>query len=411
MDAAVGRSRGCLPTPAARRTEIAPLAALWLGAAARESFVGGDRDGCVKETFRRGAKLLRASAFAASNAHLGGALPLMAPVDETLSAEDLAAGQASLRSLLTGFWGARAVHAAVRVDLFNALSARPQKTDEVAQSLRIDPRACEVLLNALVSLGLLEREEGAYKNSLVSKTLLASDSEYRQSSLARAFSDEWDAFGSLEETLRTGAPPRPVIPRDEDEINARRDEASVIAPLIVKKLDVSRVKRVLEIGAGPATYAIALAQASAGYEITVVDSQQRAPLAKQRIDEAGLGGRIRVETADPLNADFGTECYDLVLIPGLRLLSLDLAKPLVKRAFQATVSEGRCVIDDILLRDDRTGPLPATLLALEMLTRAGGARTYSGWEVTDLMQTEGFIRVQIIPLDPSAHSLVVGIRP
>lgn len=335
----------------------------------------------------------------------------MAPVDETLSLEDIAAGQASLRSLMTAFWGARALHAAVQLGIFTAIAARPLKAADVAEATHTDPRACEALLNALVAMGLLEREEGAFKNSPVSQVLLLDESPYDQSSLVCAFANEWSAWDALDETVRTGAPPRPPAAKRRDQLRAARDLAAVVAPSMAKKIDLSRVGRVLDVGGGPATTAIALAAANPDLQVTILESPENAAISQENVDAAGLGNRVRIDATDPMEADFGRESYDLILLANLHQYPDAVCRALLKKAFEAVVSEGRCVISDTLLRDDKTGPLPATLLALACLVRGNGARAYSGWEVTDAMQTEGFIRVQIVPMDPLAHSLVVGTRP
>lgn len=335
----------------------------------------------------------------------------MAPVDETLSLEDIAAGHASLRSLMTAFWGARALHAAVQLELFDAISARPMKACDVAEATRTDPRACESLLNALVAMGLLEREDGAYKNSPISQVLLLRDSPYDQSAQIAAFANEWSAWEGLEGIVRAGAPAQPPSMKSRDRLRAARDLAAVVAPLMIKKVDLSRVKRILDVGGGPATASIALATANPDLQITLIESPENAAITQEYIDAAALGTRVRINAVSPIEADFGKELYELVLLSNLHQYPDATSRTLLKKAFEAVVSEGRCVISDTLLRDDKTGPLPSALLALECLVLGGGARAYSGWEVTDAMQTEGFIRVQIVPMDPLPHSLVVGTRP
>lgn len=335
----------------------------------------------------------------------------MAPVDETLSLEDLAAGQTSLRNLMTAFWGARALHAAVQLGLFETLRVRPLKAAEAAEKLQADARSCEILLNALVALGLLEREDGAYRNSAVSQMFLLNGTDHDHSAFANAMASEWQAWEGLDDAIRTGAPATHVPRGGANEAAAAGAIASVTAPLIVKKVDLSRVKRVLDVGGGSAAAAIAIARAQPSAEVRLLETPDRASAVRKQIAAAGLDDRIRLEVTEPLQADLGKDNLDLVLIPNLHTYPEASSRALLKKAFEAIVSEGRCVISDVLLRDDRTGPLPPTLLALRCLLLGGGSRAYSGWEVTDAMQTEGFIRVQIVPLSPSAQSLVIGTRP
>lgn len=339
----------------------------------------------------------------------------MATVDETLSLEDIAAAQANLRQLMCGYWGARVLHVAVKLDLFNVLEAGPLNVATTAEKIRADVRATEMLLNACVALGLLEYEkEGTvtYKNSAVSAVFLVRSSEYYQGQLVSMYSDDWALWEKLYEAVRKGGPVGITPPFDNEKIRAMNDSASVTAPCMLKKLDLSRVHRVLDVGGGPATYSIAFARACPDAQITVLETPQGSQVTRDFVNAAGMSDRIAIETGDFLTDEFDREAYDLVLLSNIvHQLSTDHCRLLLKKSFEALASEGQCLVNDFLLRDDKTGPLLSTLFGLNMFLHFENGRTYSGWEITDYMQTEGFIRVQIVPLEPTPYSYVAGTRP
>jgi predicted nicotinamide N-methyase len=359
----------------------------------------------VEETPRPEQNLVR-------NSQHDGRKDDMAPVDETLSLEDIAAAHTSLRQLMTGYWGARALHAAVKLGVFEALSASAMKASELAEAAAVDTRAAEMLLNALTALGLLEKEKDAYKNSVVSQVFLLPSSEYYQGQLIAMYADDWELWQGLDEAVRRGRPTGYVPPFSNDMVHAMHGSAAVTAPMLLKKVDLSRVKRVLDIGGGPGTYSVALAKARPDAQITIVETPQASLVTREYIEREGVGERVRIQTGDFHQMDFGKESYELILLSNvLQMQSTEEARGLLKKAFEAVVSEGQCIVNEFLLRDDKTGPLFSTLFSLHMLLHTPQGRTWSGWEVTDAMQTEGFIRAQIVPMDPTPYSLVVGTRP
>lgn len=338
----------------------------------------------------------------------------MAPVDETLSLEDIALAHGSLRQLMNGFWGARALHAAMAVGIFDALVGGPMEATPLAGCLGLDGRGAEILLNALVALGLLEKDQSQFKNSAVSQVFLVRGATYYQGRLIAMSAGDWATWERLQESVRLGKPPGGARTRtfDNERVRAMNDSATVAAPMVARKLDLSRVKRVLDVGGGPATYAIALARTAPDIDVTVIETAEGSAVTREFVAGANMTERVRIVSGDFHQLDFGSGVYDLVLLSHiLHLQSAETCRTLLGKAFHALTSEGQCVVHEFLLRDDKTGPLMPALFSLNMLLNTEHGRSYSGWEITEAMQNEGFIRVQIVPLDPTPSSLVIGIRP
>lgn len=338
----------------------------------------------------------------------------MAAVDEnTLSMDEVAAAQAQLRHIATAHWGARALHTAVSLDLFSALAARPMSAGDLARSLGTHPRATEMLLNALCSMGLVDKRQDAYDNSAVARLFLQQGSDYFQGQLIGMYGSGWKRWERLEDAVRRGGlDPQDHEPLGADFTRSMSNSAAVAAPLAARRLDLSRVKRLLDVGGGPGMYSIAMAQARAELRAFVLDLEPATAVANEYIQAAGLADRVSTITADYHQADFGQSQYEMVLLSNvLHSNSLDQCKALLRKAYDAVVSEAPCVVNELLLKDDKTGPMASTLFGLNMLLNTASGQAFSGWELTDLMQTIGFIRLQILPLDPTPYSLVIGYHP
>jgi hypothetical protein len=159
-------------------------------------------------------------------------------------------------------------------------------------------------------------------------------------------------------------------------------------------------------------YSVEMLRARPDLEITLFDTEPTLAVTREYVAAAGLESRIHLRSGDYQQGDFGNGEFDLVLLANvLQKHPPEQSRSLLQKTFNALVSEGRSVVNEFLLRDDRTGPVYPALHALHLLLTSVSGRGYTAWDVTDLMQSVGFIRLQIIPLEPAANSLVVGLHP
>jgi ubiquinone/menaquinone biosynthesis C-methylase UbiE len=76
--------------------------------------------------------------------------------------------------------------------------------------------------------------------------------------------------------------------------------------------------RVLDLGCGPGDIAVLLAQRCPGLEIVAVDlAEEMLRIARRRVVEAGLVGRVSIASVDAKATDFPSRSFDLVLCNSL----------------------------------------------------------------------------------------------
>jgi len=109
--------------------------------------------------------------------------------------------------LAGGFAEARAIQAALELGVFEVLRTASTAA-QLAGSLACDPRAMELLLNALVSTGLLNKTGSVYSLSEASSTYLVKNSPKYLGGMIAFDASLWDAWGRLAESVRTGKPAR-----------------------------------------------------------------------------------------------------------------------------------------------------------------------------------------------------------
>ncbi|TMK54175.1 MAG: methyltransferase, partial [Actinobacteria bacterium] len=105
------------------------------------------------------------------------------------------------------FWGSKTLLSAVELGLFTHLAKGPCDAKTVAMELELHPKSVRDFLDALVSLGMLERAGDEYRNSAATDLFLDRNKpSYVGGILEMANARLYPFWGSLTEALRTGLP-------------------------------------------------------------------------------------------------------------------------------------------------------------------------------------------------------------
>jgi len=164
--------------------------------------------------------------------------------------------------------------AALKVGIFDALRDKPTSLEDLASNLSMDCRALWTVMEALISLGYVDRNGETLKVTTETNDLFFNeDSEsYLGNSLIHTF-NVIKAWAFLPEILKSGQPYK--YERDQQDIkgfmSAMKKTAKEIAEqLVTISLDgLPKKARVLDLGGGPLNYARPFA--AAGAEVTVQD--------------------------------------------------------------------------------------------------------------------------------------------
>ena len=319
-----------------------------------------------------------------------------------------------LNGALRGFQESRVLLTAVELDVFTAVG-KGARADEVAARTGSDPRATEMLLNALVAMGCLAKQGTIFTNSPSSARYFAADSADDVRTATLHLVHLWQTWSTLTDCVRAGTSvSRQEVPdRGEDWtrafIAAMHRNARARTRLVVGAVGTEGVARMLDVGGGSGAYSIAFAHAKEDLEVDLLDLAKVIPIARGHIESAGLAGRIRTRPGDLRTDKFG-KGYDLVFVSAIcHMLGADENKDLVRRCFDALAPKGRLVIQDFILEPDRTAPKSAALFALNMLVGTEAGNTYTEAEYATWLREAGFQDVRHIRL-PGPSGLIVGTR-
>jgi len=337
-------------------------------------------------------------------------------MDYPILTEDHSREIQGLTSLSTAFMQAQVLLTANKLDLFTHLSGKPLRAEEIAQRLKTDARATRMLLNALVALGLLTKRDELYRNAAHSEEFLTRGRPYYIGDLLRHHLTLYRRWSHLLEVMQSGHPveSRSTGARSEEEtrdfILGMANNARLPAQKLALALDLRGEHRLLDVGGGPGTYAIAFAQRNPRLTAVVFDLPNVLEITQEQIAMAGLTDRVTARAGNYLQEDFG-QGFSLVLLSNIiHSLGPEEIRLVFQKAFQCLRSNGKILVKDFLANEERTGPLHSMLFAINMLVATEKGDTYTYREVSSWLEEAGFQVISAMELARSSH-VVIGEKP
>jgi hypothetical protein len=324
---------------------------------------------------------------------------------------------AELMRFAGGHVEARLIQTAVELAIFDALENSAATAEAVANRLKLEPKATELLLNALASLKLLhKRGESFARTETAAKYLLKSSPQY-VGGMIRFESLLWSCWENLPEAIRSGQPVRPPNMYQDDPleteifikamdslVNARGDAA-----VMANALDWGNIAELLDLGSGPATYPIAFCKRFPRLRVTIFDLPGTLAITDRYVREADMTERIRQIGGDYRNDSIPGR-YDAIFLSNIiHGESLESNRSLIRKLASNLKPGGQIVIKDHILDDSRTTPPVGAIFSLLMLLTTESGRCYSFSEIKTWMEQAGLSQVRQIDLPPPlTSSLVVG---
>lgn len=294
------------------------------------------------------------------------------------------------------YWETKILLTAAKLDLFSVLDTRALTASEAAQRLGADEERLKILMNALVAMRLLRKEADRFTNTDVGKTYLVKNSSQYIGHLLLLHDAEWNNWGKLEETIRTG---RPTVARHlfETDPDLGANVLSVLdrigqqsGPELAKRLKLGGMRVLLDLGGGAATNAIAFCREYPQMQATVFDLPQTLKTAERMVKEAGLEARITLMAGD-FNRDTLGGPYDVILMSDILHYQGPVENAaLIAKTFAHLKQGGRLIIKDRFLDDSGTNPAWAAAFAVHILVNTERGRCYRVSEATHWMGQAGF---------------------
>jgi predicted O-methyltransferase YrrM len=245
-----------------------------------------------------------------------------------------------------------------------------------------------------------------YANTAVAERYLVQSSPEYVGHLLTLHDAEWNNWGKLEQAVKTGeSPVKQHVFETNPELGAqvltvldRIGRGS--GPALAQRLNLSGANRMLDIGGGAGTNAIAFCREYPELTATVFDLPSTLKVTKQCVDEAGLTARIQLQAGD-FHEDAFQGSYDVALMSDiLHYQDGKTNAALVEKVYGCLNEGGRLIIKDRFLDPSRTSPAWTTAFAVHILVNTEKGECFTIEESRQWMEHAGFQRIE--ELEPCA---------
>lgn len=329
----------------------------------------------------------------------------------------IAWGPAQLLNLSGFYWRTCALHAAVRLDLFSRIGSDGATAAAVAEGLGAHRRGVRTLLDALVAMELVEREEALYRCSEDILALLSRSSDRYLGDLILHHANLMESWSLLHESVATGEPARCRSATTDDGsreafLLGMVAQGRLVAPLVTAALNLANRRRLLDVGGGPGAFAIAFCEIWPDLEADVFDLPGTAVFAERVIGGSGVSDRVRFVAGDYL-VDPLPGGYDVAWVSHiLHAENPERCALILAKAAQALVPGGLLLIHEFILDPSGAAPLFPALFSLNMLVGTDGGRSYREDELTAMMAEAGLEEVRRLEFEgPSQSGVLCGVAP
>jgi cyclopropane fatty-acyl-phospholipid synthase-like methyltransferase len=230
-------------------------------------------------------------------------------------------------------------------------------------------------------------------------------------------------WGDLVEALKTGSPQNETknggdsifgeLYKEPAKLEQFMDAMAGISAgnfqAFAEKFDCSDYKTLTDIGGATGLLSMLVAKQHPHMTCTSTDLPEATEVAKRKIAEAGMSGRVNAAPVDFFKDPIPPA--DVVTM-GMVLHDWNLEKKmlLIKKAYDALPAGGALVVIENIIDDARRENAFGLMMSLNMLIEFGDAFDFTGADFDRWCREAGFERTEIIPLTGPA-SAGVAYKP
>lgn len=318
--------------------------------------------------------------------------------------------------LTDGFRPTAVVGAAAELGLFDLIGEDGASAEELAAKAGCSKRGIMTLADALAALRVLEKRDGRYFVPTALRPVLTESGPHTAIPMLRHRMAILRNWAQLAWTVKAGfpAPKTSGILGPEGELQAfvlAMDVVSrEVADDLVRQLQPLQFHTLLDVGAGPGTWAFAFLRAVPKARAILFDLPHAIALARQKAEEAGLAERIEFVAGNFYKDELPTGA-DFAWVSAIaHQNSREQNRELFRKVHRALVPGGLIGIRDIVMEEDRTAPLDGALFAVNMLVNTPAGGTYTLTEYQEDLLAVGFSEPHLRIRSEGMNSVILAHR-
>jgi len=345
----------------------------------------------------------------------------------TANGQKAAVNPSHIMQVGLGFWASKVLLAAVRLDLFTLLAAKPLPAADIQRRLKLHDRGLYDFLDTLVALGFLTRTgsgaEALYGDAEDTALFLDRNKpSYMGGMFEMANNRLYRFWGNLEEGLMTGKPQNEMKDGDKPLFEALYADPARLQEFVramagiqagnfmafSKKFDFSGYKTLCDIGGAGGDLSIRVAGSQPHMKCISLDLPVVAPIAQKRVADAGLSDRIDVRSGDFFKEPFPRA--DVITMANvLHDWGTTERKMLIRQAYDALPAGGALVVIEGIIDDDRRENAFALMMSLNMLIETDAGANFTHADFDAWAREIGFSKTSLMPLT-GPHSAAIAIK-
>jgi len=283
----------------------------------------------------------------------------------------------------------------------------PADARTLAVALQLDLRGARLLLDACVALDLLQKDGEMYANTGESAVFLVPGAPGDLSGAIRYNRDVYSAWGKLKSLVQSGKPvEKPEFHLGQDAERTRtfvlsmHYRALAIGRAVLGELDLAGCKTLLDVGGGPGTYSVLIAQSHPDIICTVLDLPDVVNVASELIRQQGCAAQVKTLAGDYRTIEFPVG-NDVINFFGMfHQESPESIRALLQKAYAALNTGGRVNVMDMMTDSTHTKPKFSALFAVNMALTTDNGWVFADSEMTGWLQEAGFVDCKVKPLPP-----------
>jgi SAM-dependent methyltransferase len=294
-----------------------------------------------------------------------------------------------------GFMASKHLFAASELGLFEALGEGPTDLDGLAARTGLTRRTARISADAMVALGLLERNGAAYANTLLTATFLSGATAADMRPLLKFWDKlSYPVWSDLAGALGRSRPAHEIFEIDDElvPIMSAGIEAATAGACraLPGAAGLPAGSRVLDIGGGTGSWAIALAATDPALSATVLELPEVAEVAQERLRTTPFFDRVDVQAGDLVNGQL-PRGYDAFLMANVvHYFNSETNQSILRRIRAAAEPGARLLLADFWTDPTHSEPLPAALMAGEFAIHMNDGDVYSVEEAGTWLATTGW---------------------
>jgi hypothetical protein len=299
-----------------------------------------------------------------------------------------------------GFMGSKHLFVANEVGVFSALASGPASLEQLADRIGVPARTLRMVVDAMVALGFLQRDDGTYRNGATAAAFLSGTGPVDLRPALRFMNAiAYPLWQNLEEAVRSNAPARGQLTPELQEIFSEGVEAFTAGPAhaLATTYDFSRHRRLLDVAGGTGSFLVAILSANPALVGTLFELPEVATIAERNLAGSPVADRVSVTPGNAMEDELPTG-HDCALLANIIHYFLPRESIVLLGRVRAAVERGaRLLVVDWWTDPTHTQPLPAALMAGEFLANVGGD-VYSEDEMNIWLDESGWRPLERLPL-------------